>query len=196
MNILIITAHPSTLGYTHKIAEEYKRVKEFKGNAVQMIDVFSKNYEIPLLKFESIRDVVLTKETLEAQKLITWANEIVFIHPIWWGMFPAVLKNFIDNVMWKGFAYKYTPEGKVEKLLAGKTAKVFATCGGPSWIYKIPFLMPLKGFWKLCLLDFVGVELIDFRVLGNLDKIRDEDKKEKMFKKFLRKIAQSAEKIK
>lgn len=196
MNILIITAHPGSVGHTHRIAEEYKKNKEFKGHTVQLIDVFSKKFEIPLLKFESIRDVVLTKETLEAQKLITWANEIVIIHPIWWGMPPATLKNFVDNVFWKGFAYRYTPEGKVEKLLAGKTTKVFATCGGPSWVYKIPFLMPLKSFWKICLFDFTGVELIDFKILGNLDKIKDEEKKEKMFKSFLRKISQSAEKIK
>lgn len=196
MNILIITAHPSSLGHTHKIAEEYKKNKVFKGHTVQLIDVFSKKYEMPLFKFESIRNAALPKEAQDAQKLITWANEIVIIHPVWWGLPPSTLKNFIEFVFWKGFAYKYTPDGKVEKLLAGKTAKVFVTCGGPSWIYKIPFLMPLKSFWKICLLDFVGVELIDFKVLGNLDKIRDEDTKGKVFGKFLKDIAQSAEKVK
>lgn len=196
MNILIIKAHPSPRGYTHSIVDEYKKIKEFKGNNVEIIDVYSKKYEMPFLSFNSVRDVVLSKEIIEAQKLITWAHEIVFVHPIWWGMPPAMLKNFVDNVFWKGFAYKFTKDGKIERLLEGKTAKVFATCGGPAWIYKIPFLMPLKSFWKISLLGFVGVELIDIKICGNIDTTKDENKKEKNIQKFLKKVAYSAEKIK
>jgi NAD(P)H dehydrogenase (quinone) len=34
--------------------------------------------------------------TKKIQAKITWADELIFIFPIWWGDAPAIVKNFID----------------------------------------------------------------------------------------------------
>jgi putative NADPH-quinone reductase len=102
------------------------------------------------------------------------------------------MKNWVDLTIWPHIGYRYTPEGKVVKLLEGKTAKVFATCGGPSWYYYIPFVLPLKTFWQTCVFNHCGIDLVDFEVCGNLDKWIGE-KRDKHLAKFIAKIKRKGE---
>ncbi len=71
------------------------------------------------------------------QEQITRADEICFFFPLWWFDCPAILKNWFDVNYTSGFAYKYR-SGKAipEKLLKGKSVRIFVTAGGPSWLYK------------------------------------------------------------
>jgi putative NADPH-quinone reductase len=96
------------------------------------------------------------------------------------------MKSWVELTFWPHIAYAYKEDGKVSKLLEGKSAKVFATCGGPAWIYKT-FLFPLKPFWKASVFEFCGADLVDIRICGNLDKWKD-DRRDKLFDKFLKAI--------
>ena len=46
-------------------------------------------------------------DVIMARNEITSAEHIVFIFPLWWGSFPAVMKAFIDRIFTPGFACKY-----------------------------------------------------------------------------------------
>lgn len=192
MNILIVTAHPSSKGDTHTIATTYAEGKRAQGHAVEIVDLYAKEYEVPLFKFENIREFQISSVQKKFQEQIIWANEIVVVHPVWWSAPPAIMKNWLDLTIWPRVAYRYGPDGKVMKLLEGKTAKVFATSGGPSWYYYMPLVSPLKEFWQFCIFDFCGVDLVDFRVCGNLDKFLGE-KREKHWAKFIAGIKKAGE---
>ena len=56
MNILIVTAHPSPLGDTHTIAKTYAEAKNNKNNTIQIIDLYSEEHKVDLLKFTNIRE--------------------------------------------------------------------------------------------------------------------------------------------
>lgn len=187
MNILIVTAHPSSKGDTHTIANTYAENRRAKGHVVEIVDLYAKEYQVDYLRFENIRECEKSKVQLKFQEQMTWAHEIVVVHPVWWSSVPAIMKNWIDLTIWPGCAYKYSPEGKVLKLFQGKRAKVFATCGGPSWYYYLPFVLPLETFWNTCVFGFCGIDLIDFRVCGYLDKWKGE-KREKHLAKFIESI--------
>ena len=191
MNILIITAHPSSKGDTHTIANTYAEAKKVQGHTVELVDLYAKEYRVDLLEFENIREFKITPVQKKFHEQILWANEIVIVHPVWWSSAPAILKNWADLTIWPRVAYQYTPEGKVKKLLEGRTAKVFVTCGGPSWYYHIPFMLPLKTFWNTCIFEYCGIDLIDFQVCGHLDVWKDE-KRAKHLAKFLKGIKRRA----
>ncbi len=191
MNILIVTAHPSSKGDTHTIANTYADAKRAKSHIVEIVDLYAKEYVVDFFRFENIRECQRTKVQLKFQEKVTWAHEIVMVHPIWWSSVPAIMKNWIDLTICPGVAYKYSPIGKVIKLFEGKSAKVFATCGGPSWYYHVPFILPLKTFWQTCVFGFCGVDLVDFKICGNLDKWKDE-KRANHLAKFLLSIKKSA----
>jgi NAD(P)H dehydrogenase (quinone) len=174
MNILIVTAHPSSLGDTHTIAKTYAEARRSKGHVVTIVDLYAKEYVADFFKFENIRECNKPKVQIKFQEQIQWAHEVVVIHPIWWSSVPAIMKNWVDLTIWPGCAYKYSPEGKVMKLLQGRSAKVFATSGGPSWYYNFPFILPLRTFWETCVFGFCGIDLTEIKVCGNLDKWKDE----------------------
>lgn len=191
MKILIVTAHPSEKGRTHEIAKVYKEEKERNGDEVKVLNLYSMEKKIDNLTFSNIKELSLSPLHLEFQKEVSSADEIVVIHPIWWGLPPAIMKNWVDLTFWAKFAYSYDEKGNLKKLLIGKTAKVFATAGGPSWIYHLPF-MPLYSFWKLSVFGFCGVKVTDFKVCGNIDKWKGQNKCEKHFQDFLKKVENSA----
>jgi NAD(P)H dehydrogenase (quinone) len=186
MNILIVTAHPSSKGDTHTIAKTYAEAKKQKGHDVKIVDLYAKENKVELFSFENIREFTPSLVQKKFHEQILWAHEIVVVHPIWWGIPPSIMKNWVELTFWPGIAYKYTPTGTVDKLLHGKTAKIFATCGGPSWYYHLYFL-PLLSFWKTCVFSFSGVDVIDLKVCGNLDKWKGE-KRENHLQKFLQQI--------
>lgn len=194
MNILIVTAHPSPFGYTHTIANTYAEAKKALKHDVKIVDLYEEENILPYLKFKSLRQRPMSKVQKKFQEQIMWAHEIVVIHPVWWSMPPAIMKNWVDEAFWAGVEYKFTKAGKIKPLTHHKIAKVFTTSGGPSWIYKIP-IFPLKSFWKTAVFGFNGIDVLDFKVCGSMDKMSDEKCKEK-FDDFLEEIKKSARKIK
>ena len=189
MNILIVKAHPSSKGHVHSIADTYAEARQAQKHTVKIIDLYSPKYTCELLCFENIREMTPPKLQKTFEEQITWADEIVIIHPIWWGLPPAVMKNWVDLTFWVHFAYMYTPDGAIKPMLTGKTAKIFTTAGGPSWWYHLP-LLPLRQFWVTTLFNFVGIDVTDFKVCGNLDKWCGE-RADRHFAKFLKTIKES-----
>jgi NAD(P)H dehydrogenase (quinone) len=191
MNILVVTAHPSSKGDTHTIANTYIEAKKLQGHTIQLINLYASEYKVDIFAFENIREFQMSTVQKKFHEQIIWAHEIVVVHPVWWSSVPAIMKNWIDLTFWPRVTYQYSPEGKIIKLLEGKSAKVFVTCGGPSWIYRIPHLFPLKSFWQNCVFGFSGVDLVDFKVCGYLDKWKGE-KRDKHLAKFIEKIKKTA----
>lgn len=190
MNILIVKAHPSPLGHVHRIAETYAKAKKKNNNAVKIVNLYAPENKEEFLRFDNIREMKTLPEQIQFEKDITWADEIVLVHPVWWGMPPAIMMNWVDLTFWAHFAYQFLPDGSMQPLLTGKTAKVFATAGGPSWLYHLPIL-PLRQFWYLTLFRSVGIDGTDYEVCGYLDKWHGP-RADAYFEKFLKKVEVSA----
>ncbi len=197
MKTLIITAHPSTIGHTHIIANTYKLEKESikianseldnkTSNEVRMHNLYTSTSQLPFFNFENRRELPRPEALEFFQNEIMWAEEIVFVHPIWWGGTPAILKNWLDTVLETRFAYKYV-EGKRVGMLTGKCVKVFATSGGPSYLYNF-FLAPFYLTWRVAINEFCGLYQKEILVCGDMSSPNAEEG----FVKFLEKIKQSA----
>ncbi len=165
MHTLIVTAHPSTKGFTHQIAEAYKKGKESKGDTVEILDLYKTDLQQGYLKFENIREDLSQPDPVRSamQEKITKADNIVFIHPLWWLGSPAIMKNYIDVNFSAHFAFKYV-NGRPVGLLKGKTAAVFITCDGSLWMYRC-LAMPFKVIWKYPILMLCGLKVKAFEVL-------------------------------
>ncbi|MBI5414427.1 NAD(P)H-dependent oxidoreductase [Candidatus Peregrinibacteria bacterium] len=165
MKKLIVTAHPSTKGFTHRIAKAFQKGSEEAFHEVEILNLYETEWRQDFLKFEDIRNIPEDKSRLEMQKKISWADELIIIHPLWWFDAPAILKNWVDQNFTPGFAYKYTPQNKLlpQKLLIGKTARVFITCDSPKWFYWL-IGMPFKKNWAIGRFWFCGIKTQTFRV--------------------------------
>ena len=56
MHTLIITAHPSSQGFTHKIAEAYQAGSVSQGATVEILDLYKTPYRQDFYAFENIRE--------------------------------------------------------------------------------------------------------------------------------------------
>lgn len=170
---LIITAHPSTQGFVHTIANHYAQaIKDNQGQA-EILDLYAPENHQPFLTFET--ETKWPQEKLEPMhKKISTADEIVIVFPVWWGEAPAILKNWIDYNFTRDFAYKFTPKG-VKKLLKGKTTKVIATADGPGFIYG-GVLSPMRLTWQHLILGFCGLKVTTFKVYGKMRKRSEKNR--------------------
>ncbi|MEG1616544.1 MAG: NAD(P)H-dependent oxidoreductase [Bacteroidales bacterium] len=107
MKHLIIYAHPNPDSFNHAILEATIEQLTALGAVVNVRDLYKLNFN-PVLSLEDFRSketgVVLPDVKVE-QDFINEADKITFISPIWWGLFPAMLKGYFDRVFTKDFAY-------------------------------------------------------------------------------------------
>lgn len=167
MKTLIVTSHPSSKGFTHDIAEAYKRGREAKAIAlgvegeVEILDLYKTNIKQDFLRYEEKSDMALPDEARTImQEKISSSDNIVFIHPMWWVSPPAIMKNFIDVNFSSHFAFRYI-NGRPVGLLKGKTAAVFITCDGPRWLYWL-IAMPFRTIWIYGILRYCGLKVKSF----------------------------------
>lgn len=85
----------------------------------QIIDLYAENFN-PVLIYEQSSDrssLGADNEIENYRILISEADNLIFVYPVWWYSVPAILKGFFDRVLASGFAY--TSEVKLPKVLFG-----------------------------------------------------------------------------
>ena len=86
----------------------------------------------------------LEPDLKQLQEDIKWCEHFVIFYPSWWSTMPAILKGMFDRMWLPGFAYKFKKEGfgagyLWEKLLKGRTARVFVTSDSPAFMARLLF---------------------------------------------------------
>jgi len=168
-NILIIVANPKNDSFSFAMANQYKKISEEKNDIVEIIDLYKDENQQPFFTYENANKLVITQEMKYYQEKISNANEIVFVFPYWWGSTPAILKNFFDWNLSKGFAFEYV-NSRPKGLLQNKTVKVFTTTGAPYFIYMLTGAnRRLKNMFKEQIIEFCGMKLDEFNIFGGVD---------------------------
>jgi NAD(P)H dehydrogenase (quinone) len=163
--VLIIQGHPNKDSLSSRIMAAYKEGAEAGGAEVKEIIVKDLNFN-PILFLGYKRTEKLEDDILSSQKLIAWADHLVFIYPNWWGTYPALFKGFIDKVLWPGFAFQYRKNSqRVDQLLKGKSARVIVTMDTPLWYYNFFQGRPGHRAIKGATLKFCGIDPVKFFTL-------------------------------
>ncbi len=138
MKHLVIYCHLNPASFTKAIADKVDKVAKENGDDVKIIDLYGEKFN-PILEFPDIESMFMGKNTpgdvKKYQEMVTWADHLTIVYPLWWGQMPAMLKGFIDRVFANGFAFEYGEAGP-RALLEGKTAKLFISMGTPNEYYE------------------------------------------------------------
>ena len=168
-NILIIVAHPKEDSFSFAMANTYKKASEDKGNKVELLDLYRTEHQQPFFTYNDANDAPTTEAITYFQEKMTNADEIVFVFPYWWGSCPAIMKNFMDTNLTKGFAFEYV-NSRPKGLLTSKTVKIFTTTGAPKFIYALTGAnRRLKNMFKEQIVQFCGMRLDGFYIYGGVD---------------------------
>ncbi len=168
-HILIIAAHPKEESFTFAMANTYRENREAKGDKAELLDLYRDAHQQPFFTYDNANKLETDEAMKYYQHKIREADEIVFVFPYWWGSFPAILKNFFDWNLPRGFAFEYV-NSRPKGMLQGKTVKVFTTTGAPKFIYAITGAnRRLKNMMKEQIVEFCAMKLDGFHIYGGVD---------------------------
>ncbi len=163
-NYLIIYCHPNPESFTHAALERVAEGLRKAGRSFQVLDLYGRGFD-PVLVVNSARrrrDLITDPETTEYRAMIEAYDNFVFVYPVWWGSFPAMLKGFIDRTFVSGLTYSYKnkPETSIlpHGLMKGKRAY---------------FVFTLDSPWPVALLDpgWLAIKIKIFKYCG-FDRVR------------------------
>ena len=127
MKNLIVIGHPDKKSFCYNgilktLTRELRKHK--KKEQLKVIDLYRDNYSTPR-----------TKLMKGYQDLVTWADRIYFISPVWWFRLTPRMEIFFDEVLTPGFAYKFKNLTKLyaypKPFLKDKKVRTYITHGAP-----------------------------------------------------------------
>lgn len=152
MNILIIYAHPEPKSFNGALKDTAVAELTSLGHEVLVSDLYAMNFKVvadaedflnrqneDFLKYaleqkNAVQTNSFSKDILEEQKKLVWADFVIFQFPLWWYSVPAILKGWFDRVFASGFVYarnrRYDTGG-----LKGRKAMLSLTTGSPKGAY-------------------------------------------------------------
>lgn len=179
MKTLVIYSHPNPKSFNAAILGVVKEELGKKGAEVKVKDLYAMNWS-PVLSGSDFQQFLAGKapeDIAREQADVSWADALIFVSPIWWYSFPAMLKGYIDRVFSQGFAYEYTQTGP-RGLLQGKRAFIITTTGADESIANHTGMMNaintsiVNGIFSFC--GFAGAK---YKNCFAVPMVSDEDRK-------------------
>lgn len=136
---LIVYSHSNPRSYTAAVLSAVQEGLHSKGHSIDVLDLYKEKFDPVLIVDETHRrrDLCRDPATESFRSRIRDADHLVFIYPVWWHGFPAVLKGFIDRVFASEFVYSFKsrpgalmPEG----LMGEKRITCFYTLDAPALV--------------------------------------------------------------
>lgn len=82
-NILVINGHPDPQSFCAALSDAYMKGASASNAQVRSIDLSKIEFN-PNLQFGYRKRTELEEGLIGAQKLILWADHLVFVYPTWW----------------------------------------------------------------------------------------------------------------
>ncbi|MEU3409599.1 NAD(P)H-dependent oxidoreductase [Streptomyces sp. NPDC006670] len=175
MHIGVYLAHPRRGSFNHALFDAVVEELRLRGAEVSAYDLYAEGFA-PLLSADETETVAEAASPRDARLALHRAqvatlDAMVFVHPNWWGMPPAVLTGWVQRVLVPGVAYKLgTAQGEPAGLLTAGKALVLNTSDTPAEREEGEFGDPLERIWSACVLPYVGVRdvrRVVFRTVGD-----------------------------
>ncbi len=168
MNILLILGHPNPCSFNHAVAKTAQDTLKEMGHNVVFHDLYAEKFN-PLLEQTEMQTLTDPQVRRYTEDLAN-ADGLVLVHPIWWGMPPAIVNGWIDRVFRLGIAYQFKEiapgVGVPFGLLKAKKAAIFNTSNTPHDAEELRCKDAMGNLWKTCVLETCGVQDTDRRLFG------------------------------
>jgi putative NADPH-quinone reductase len=188
MKTLIIYYHPYEGSYCHSILGAVKTGLKKGGHACKVIDLDIDGFD-PVMRGKDLKafgeagrgEDILTTDVdpivLRYKKRLEWAERIVMIFPIWWMTMPAMMKGFIDKVIFPGVAYDMEGGRLKSRLKNLRQVTVISTMNTPADIYRDMFGNSLEGSLIKGTFNQIGIHDVEWISLNMVKQSGQEVRK-------------------
>jgi len=141
MKTVIVTSHPYEGSFCHALMMSVKKGAEAHGHTVDVIDLEADHFDPVMHSSDLIGFLKHKSQDEQAQNYIARlkdANHLVLVFPIWWELMPAMMKGFIDKVIFPGETFDYTKNGygMISKLTQLQSTTIVTTMNTPRTLYR------------------------------------------------------------
>ncbi|GAL63262.1 NAD(P)H-dependent oxidoreductase [Algibacter lectus] len=180
--VLIINGHPDKESFNYALSEAYKIGANKTNSIISQINIAELEFN-PNLQFGYRKRMELEPDLVLAIEKIKKADHIVWVFPMWWYGYPALMKGFIDRTFLPSITYQPI-KGKAlpEKLLKGKSARLIITADTPKWYDFLIMKSPTINQFKNGTLKFCGINPVKTTYIASI-KNSTSDFREKWLKK-------------
>jgi NAD(P)H dehydrogenase (quinone) len=168
-NVLIINGHPDPNSFNHALASSYKDGLSKTNAIISQININELKFN-PNLQYGYRQRTELETDLLDAIKKIKNADHIVWVFPMWWYGYPAIMKGFIDRTFLPGITFEPIA-GKPfpKKLLKGKTGHIIVTADTPRWYDYLFMKSPAINQFKKGTLEFCGISPVKVTYIATVE---------------------------
>ncbi|WP_262316821.1 NAD(P)H-dependent oxidoreductase [Lacticaseibacillus parakribbianus] len=141
---IIVTCHPYAGSFCHALMLAVQQGASAAGQEVDVIDLEADHFDPVMHSADLIGFLKHQAQDAQAQDYIRrlqTADHLVLIFPIWWELMPAMMKGFIDKVVFPGETFDYTPSGTGmrSRLTRLKSTTIITTMNTPQSLYRWVF---------------------------------------------------------
>jgi putative NADPH-quinone reductase len=168
--IAIIQGHPDRSGshLCHALADAYGAGAESAGFEVRSVRIAELSF--PLIKSsQDFKDGERPACIQEAQRVILRSGHLLLVFPLWLGTMPALVKGFLEQVFRYDFAFEPKANGRYEKKLKGRSARVVVTMGMPALAYRWYFRAHSLKSLERNILKFAGIAPVRETLFGMVE---------------------------
>lgn len=189
--VLVINGHPDKQSFNYALSEAYILGAKKTNSTLTQINIADLEFN-PNLKFGYRKRMELEPDLVDAIEKIKKADHIVWVFPMWWYGYPALMKGFIDRTFLPGITFQPV-EGKAlpEKLLKGKSARLIITADSPKWYNFLFMKSPAINQFKKGTLNFCGINPVKVTYIATVKNSSADFRKN-----WLKKISLLGEKLK
>lgn len=129
-NVLAVFAHPWPHSFTGSILHSAVRGVQAAGHSVEIADLYAEGFD-PVLRhadYAQFDHKPMPEDVRREQARVDRSDALLFVFPVWWWSFPAMLKGWFDRVWSEGWAYTFTPE-KSRGLLTHRPVLMLCVAG-------------------------------------------------------------------
>ncbi|WP_300561958.1 NAD(P)H-dependent oxidoreductase [Companilactobacillus sp.] len=144
MNTLVVYCHPYEGSFCHAILQHLELGAKNAGKQLDVIDLYKDNFN-PVMSGRDLLGFVkhqaVDDQAIEYADKLKKADHLILVFPIWWELMPAMMKGFIDKVIFPGQTYEYTKSGlgMISSLPNLKSTTVITTMNTPKLLYKFRY---------------------------------------------------------
>tara|TARA_R110002049_G_scaffold13089_6_gene57444 strand:- start:4217 stop:4795 length:579 start_codon:yes stop_codon:yes gene_type:complete len=166
--VLIINGHPDKESFNYALSKAYLKGATNTNSILSQINISDLDFS-PNLKFGYRKRIELEPDLISAIDKIKKADHIVWVFPMWWYSYPALMKGFIDRTFLPGITFdvvKGNPFPK--KLLKGKSARLIITADTPKWYNFFVMKRPAINQFKKGTLQFCGINSVKVTYISSI----------------------------
>lgn len=189
--VLIINGHPDQESFNYALSKAYIKGLRKTNAVISQINIAELKFN-PNLQYGYRQRMELEPDLVVAIEKIKKADHIVWVFPMWWCSYPAIMKGFVDRTFLPSMTYQPI-EGKAlpKKLLKGKSARLIITGDTPKWYDFFIRKSPVKHQFKYGTLKFCGINPVSITYIATI-----KNSSYSFREKWLHKVQRLGEKVK